>query len=43
MQLQRAPQAQLRFLRIARPHQYVQGGSVAIQQIGGNVCTDVSG
>ncbi len=43
VQLQRTPQAQLRLLRIARPHQHVQGGAVPFQQIGSNVRADVSG
>ena len=43
MQLQRAPQAPLRFLRITRPHQHVQRGAVAFQQIGGDMRADVSG
>src|SRR6266571_2311119 len=43
MQLHGAPQAQLGFLRITGTHQQVQSGTVALKQIGGNMCADVSG
>ena len=43
VQLQSAPQAQLRFLRIARAHQHVQSSAMCIQQIGGNMRADISG
>ena len=43
MQLQCAPQPQLRFLRITRPHQHIQSSAMPFQQIRGNVRTDVSG
>ena len=43
MQLQGTPQAELRFLRITRSHEQVQGRAVAFQQIGRHVSADVSG
>src|SRR5438477_11853889 len=43
VQLQRAPQPQLCFLRITRAHQQVQGGAMSVQQISGNVRADVYG
>jgi hypothetical protein len=43
VQLQGLPQPQLRFLRVTRTHQHVQGGTVLLQQIGGYMCADVSG
>jgi hypothetical protein len=42
MQLQRAPQPQLCFLRVSRPHQHIQGSAMTVQQIGGNVRPNVS-
>jgi hypothetical protein len=30
-------------LRIARPHQQIERGTMAFEKIGGDVCADVSG
>ena len=43
MQLQATPQPVLGFMRITRPHQQVQRCAVFIQQIGGDMCADISG
>ena len=43
MHLPGTPQAQLRLLRVARPHEDVQRGAVAFEKIGGDMCADVSG
>ena len=42
MELQRLPQPQAGIFLIARAHQQVQGCTVLIQQVGGEVCADVS-
>ena len=43
VQLQRLPEAQFGIARVASPHQQVQRGTVALQQVGGDVRPDVSG
>src|SRR5882762_9082222 len=43
VQLQRLPQPQLGFAQVTRPHQKVQGSAVILQQIGGDMRSDVAG
>src|SRR5712672_1533968 len=42
MQLQRIPQSHFSVMGIAPPNQYVQGRLMLLQQIGSNMCANVS-